>query len=114
MCRCSLGCVNHKKKLEEIVCRREGRLYDEYCRTSDALIVTWLELSVAECQYVGVTQFQSQGLCDLECELLGRLACEKFDFVFVLHIIEDLFVIHSFEYRSDIVENLLASLACLR
>ena len=114
MCGSSFGCIDHKEEFKEIVSRREGGLYDEYCRTSDAFVVAWLEFAVTECEHVGVSYFEIECLCDLECELPGRLTSENFDFVFVLHIVEGLIFVQSFKYGSYVVKNLLASCSCLR
>ena len=87
MCRCSFGCINHKKQFKQILNRWESGLHDENGGSSDAFVERRLELTVTESQYIRCAKLDIHSLGYLQCEILGGSAREKLDFVFVMHYI---------------------------
>ena len=71
MCRGTLGGVNHKQQLHQVVGRRHGGLNDEHVMPTDALFERRLKLAVGEDDDLRLTQLGAIGFGNLGAQILG-------------------------------------------
>lgn len=73
--------VYHHQQFHKVVRFRESGLDDEYRTTANRLVVTRLELSVAEFQTFAFAESSAVGGYDFFGEIAGVASREKLDFV---------------------------------
>ena len=97
--RSPLGSIDGEQKLHQVVCRRDGRLKNEYGSAPDAFFKLRLKLTVAErsghelaqMKRIVVVRSECVEMADhLVCEVLRCPAREEFHSVGMIHILNDL------------------------
>src|SRR5690606_31684030 len=73
------GCIDHEEQFQQVVCRGEGRLYDEHFVPADRLADVGRHFSVTESLILHLTQRLTVGLGNALCQVNRRTSTKNFN-----------------------------------